>query len=87
MADLKVTCATRSIEKVEHITRIGGQGFNITVAEAVRRINSGQDRFYTQTGSTVAYLRVVTRAAGEPYVRTTPDNTLADNLLSLAQCP
>jgi hypothetical protein len=53
----------------------------------VRKIEKGGDLFYTQEGGKTAWLEVVTPQSGEKYVRTIPDGTLRDNLLSLPACP
>lgn len=41
---------------------------------------------YVQVGFAKAYLEARTNQYGTKYVRTTPDGTTADNLLSLPEC-
>ena len=79
---------------VEHITHVGGYGqsqWKLTVEEVIRRIKSnGADHedFYVKVGGEESDVIVVTPTDGRrEHIRTTPDRTLRDNLLSLPECP
>ncbi|MFI5345136.1 MAG: DUF3892 domain-containing protein [Elusimicrobiota bacterium] len=92
MKEYQVTC----IDKLEranhhsHITRIGNksEGWQITREDAVRRIDSKLEAFYTidYTTSKRVYLHVVREAGRQPYVQTWADGKWRDNLLALAEC-
>lgn len=76
----------------EHITHIGnndGAGWRMTREDAIRRIDSGQEAFYTvdQTTGKKVYIGVV-RGDGNkaPYLRTHADGKWKDNLLALPEC-
>jgi hypothetical protein len=74
----------------EHITHIGNSGqWRMSREEAIRRIDSKQEAFYTVDRSTGRKMYVgVVRGDGmkAPYLRTHADGKWNDNLLSLAEC-
>lgn len=79
---------------VEHITHVGGfgnQAWKLSVEEVMRRIESrGADHedFYVKVGTNEADVIVVQATAHKrKHIRTTPDLTKVDNLLSLPECP
>jgi hypothetical protein len=92
MTDYQVTCVDKPNRQstVEHITHIGnsGGGWKITREDAIRRIESGAESFYTvdpRTGA-LAYIEVVRPFGRSPHLRTRADGTPSDNLLALADC-
>ncbi|MBB5635312.1 putative FlaG/YvyC family protein [Pedobacter cryoconitis] len=93
MASFKVICITKPNvnSSHEHITHIGYYDSNlkkviITVKDAIKRIDANSLEFYVQTGSDKAYVKVVRVQGHEAFIKTIPDNTKRDNLLSLPQC-
>lgn len=92
MKDYQVTCITKPnrMSAHEHITHIGYSGrWRITREEAIRRIDSKQDAFYTVDLSTGRRMYIgVVRGDGYkvPYLRTHADGKWNDNLLALAEC-
>lgn len=73
------------------ITHVGGGGlqrWKYTLADAIRRIESGQEAFYVSRprGDTVAVVVAVSRY-GNKYLKTTADGDEPNNLLSLPECP
>jgi len=70
----------------QHITELywmdGTTEKSSTRAQIVEFIEGG-GLAYTQVNAGRAYCEVVTPASGPKYVRTKPDGTTADNLLSL----
>ena len=79
---------------VEHITHVGGYGktqWTLTVEEVIRRIKSrGDDHedFYVKVGSDEADVIVVPATPQKrEHIKTVPDRTQKDNLLSLPECP
>lgn len=91
MADARVTCITKPQPQssVEHITHLGGSGWKWTREQVITSIEAGTNTFFVtdpRTGQR-ANVRVVRPAGRAPYVRTSPDGDLYDNLLSLPQCP
>ncbi|MBO0953231.1 DUF3892 domain-containing protein [Fibrella forsythiae] len=76
--------------EVEHITDIKGSHtngtitFQYTVAQVVQYLKDGYS-FYVQVGSTQVSVTYQKSAAGREYIKTKPDSTQKDNLLSLPQ--
>lgn len=93
MFEHQVTCIDKPNyqSQHEHITHIGNvtESWRMTREEAIRRIDSQKNRFYTVDSSTGmrAYIEVI-RGDGDklPYLRTRADKKLTDNLLNLSQC-
>lgn len=91
--EFQVTCITKPdrFSTHEHITHIGNMAGNwrLPREDAIRRIDSKQDAFYTidkATGRKV-YVGVV-RGDGDkaPYLRTYADGKWNDNLLAQQEC-
>lgn len=77
---------------VEHITHVGGvPQWKLSVEEVMRRIESrGADHedFFVHVGNSEANVVVVAATLQKrKHIRTVPDSTRADNLLSLPECP
>jgi len=92
MADRQVTCVTTEGPKsdctcITHIGRFSDLGGRITRAEGVRRIKEAIDRFYVidPSDSSRVWVKVARRGNLE-YLRTQPNDTERDNLLSLPAC-
>jgi len=93
MTEFEVTCIHKPnrMSAHEHITHIGNTANNwqMTREEAIRRIDSKQEAFYTVDRSTnnKVYVGVV-RGDGmkDPYLRTYADGKWKDNLLALDEC-
>ena len=95
MSDFQVTCINKPnrMSPHEHITHIGNSivadKWRMTREEAIRRINSKQDVFYTvdrYSGRRV-YIGVVSVSATKSaYLRTHADGKWNDNLLALDDC-
>ncbi|KQC01762.1 DUF3892 domain-containing protein [Pedobacter sp. Hv1] len=94
MASYRVVCITKPDVQSsnEHITRIGyyesalRPKVIITVEEAIQRIDRNSTEFYVSTPAGTAYVKVERPNGRRPYIRTVPDRTEKDNLLSLPQC-
>lgn len=93
MTEFEVTCINKPdrMSAHEYITHIGNTAGNWRMAreEAIRRIDSKQEAFYTidRTTGHKVYIGVV-RGDGmkSPYLRTHADGKWKDNLLALAEC-
>jgi hypothetical protein len=90
MADARVSCITKPQphSPVEHITHLGGSNWKWTREQVIASIEAGTNTFFvidSRTGQR-ANVRVVRPSTRAPYVRTSPDGDLYDNLLSLPQC-
>jgi|GEM_PF-6318605 len=77
---------------VEHITHVKGiasegKGFLLTVQQTIVLIESKDPKntFYVLVGTDRIDVVVQTSAAGNKYIKTKPDRTLRDNLLSLPE--
>jgi len=79
--------------ELEHITHVGGYGqshWKLPVETVIDRIESrGSDHedFYVKVGNAESDVVVVRPAGRRAHIRTTPDSTRRDNLLSLPECP
>jgi hypothetical protein len=71
---------------VEHITDVKGVNnngkFELTVPQVIIRLKQ-RERFYVKVGRDEIDVTYQTSAAGREYIKTKPDQTLNDNLLSL----
>lgn len=93
MNEFEIPCINKPdrMNAHEHITHIGNTANNwrMTREEAIRRIDSNQDAFYTidRTTGKKVYVGVV-RGDGmkAPYLRTHADGKWKDNLLALNEC-
>src|SRR4051812_32635900 len=91
MNEYQVTCINKPnrMSSHEHITHIGAANWRMTRDEAIRRIDSGKEAFFTMDRSTgrKVYIGVV-RGNGvrSAYLRTHADGKWNDNLLALDEC-
>lgn len=91
----QITCIKKPdrFSPVEHITEVGGYGtthWTLTVEDVIRRIESqgaDHEEFYVQVGLYQANVIVMSPIGRRKYIRTEPDLTKIDNLLSLPECP
>jgi len=91
----RITCINKPdrFSPVEHITHVGGYGasqWKLTVETVTQRIESrGTDHedFYVRVGTAEADVFVVSPPGRRKYIKTEPDYTKVDNLLSLPECP
>jgi thioredoxin reductase len=75
---------------VEHITHVGGYGssqWKLTVEDVIQRIESGAESFYVHVGLYETDVEVVSPPGRRKYIKTQPDSSKRDNLLSLPECP
>ena len=76
---------------VEHITHVGGFGtsaWKLTVPDVIQRIESEREEFYVKVGINESKVIVIQATATKrKHIRTVPDQTKVDNLLSLPECP
>lgn len=91
MARHQVICITKpDVHSThEHITHIGYAGnprVIITVNDVIERIETNVSQFYVSTSSGTANVEVVRIPGRRPFIKTIPDHTQKDNLLSLPQC-
>lgn len=92
MAVYNVTCINKKPRNDPHhrVTHVGGSGatgrWRKTEDEAIELIRNGSPFTATGGGRTVE-VEVALSGAGRPYLRTKPDGTTLDNLLSLTECP
>lgn len=87
----QVTCVCRDphgLNNCSSIYKLGGPGWSASVDEVVTHVESGLHHYYVigRFGTRVD-LHVVTPQYGKKYVRTDPNGTAMDNLLSLPRCP
>jgi hypothetical protein len=89
--EYQITCINKPdrFSPHEHISHIGNVTWRMSREEAVRRIDSKQEAFFTidKTTGRKVYIGVV-RGDGfkAPYLRTHADGKWNDNLLALDEC-
>jgi hypothetical protein len=89
----QITCITKPNREspVDHITHVGGYGtspWKLTVEDVIQRIESGREQFFVHVGLYEADVIVVPETAHKrKHIKTKPDATQKDNLLSLPECP
>jgi len=93
MKEFEVTCINKPdrMSSHEHITHIGNTAgaWRITREEAIRRIDSKEEAFFTTDRSTGKKMYIgVVRGDGNkaPYLRTHADGKWNDNLLAQSEC-
>jgi hypothetical protein len=90
----QITCITKPDRYSDHeaITRVGGltangTAFNITREQCADDIPLKHESYFVQVGSDKVGVFAYRRAVGGPwFIKTTPDATEKDNLLSLRDC-
>lgn len=89
----RITCIKKPHHQspVEHITDVGGGTWTLSVETVMERIEStGADHedFYVRVGEAETDVIVVAASSNKrKHIRTKPDGTQRDNLLSLQDCP
>ncbi len=88
----RVTCIKKpnTHSPLEHITHLGGttedgRVWNETRESVIQKIRAGNYHFHVVAGGYDVQVEVAERN-GVAYVKTKPDATQKDNLLSLPQC-
>lgn len=87
----QITCITKPNRQssVEHITHVGGFGstqWKLEVDTVIHRIENGLENFFVRVGYNEANVIVMSPIGRRKYIRTEPDLTKVDNLLSLPEC-
>jgi hypothetical protein len=90
----QITCITKPDRYSDHeaITRVGGvrgngTTFNITREQCADDIRLKRDSYFVQVGRDKVDVIAYQRSVGGPwFIKTTPDATKKDNLLSLRDC-
>jgi hypothetical protein len=74
---------------LEHITEVGGPGgggWKLTVDQCIYHVEALREQFYVVAAGYEADVVVVDPPGRRKYIKTTPDATKKDNLLSLPGC-
>ena len=72
---------------LEHITHVKYDNAVHTRGEVIRAISARTDAFFVRGGGAITWVEVVHPGyPRDPYIRTRPDWTGKDNLLSLPDC-
>lgn len=93
----QITCINKPDRDspIEHITHVGGgvlaSPWKLTVETVIQRIKSGgpdHEDFFVRVGTDQAEVVVVPPTPSKrEHIKTVPDATQRDNLLSLPECP
>lgn len=86
---IRITCIKKPHpdSPFEHITDVGGVGWTLSVPDVIKRIDTGFEQFFVNVGQTEVNVETVHPLGYRPYIKTLPDWTKKDNLLSLPPCP
>ena len=89
----KVDCIEKEdrYDPSEAITHIGGRNpdgtrWRLTQTDAIRRIETGANRFYVESGGHHTNVIVAVSRFGNKYIKTEADDYEPNNLLSLNSC-
>jgi Protein of unknown function (DUF3892) len=87
----EITCINKPDRQslVEHISHVGAYGagqWKLPVEEVIRRIEGRIEGFFVRVGANEADVFVVSPIGQRKHIRTNPDLTNFDNLLSLPIC-
>jgi len=90
---LEIQCIVQDTGKERHerIQRVGGTHSNgtpwsLSEDQAIAGIRSSEYSFWTKGGGERANVKIIDHRVRD-YLRTDPDTTTKDNLLSLPRCP
>ena len=88
MADYQVTCIRRDGNDADRrIDRLGGAGWNDTIDNVIRFIQSGGHRFWTSVNGVSVWIEVRQHPTSRRlYLATQNDGYPPNNLLSLPEC-
>jgi hypothetical protein len=83
-----ITCITKDEPKnpYERITHVGGNGFYIPQAQAIRDIEVDPKAYYVSVAGNSVWVVVAVSRYGNKYIKTQNDGDEPNNLLSLPQC-
>jgi hypothetical protein len=82
----EITCIVPdSMDPGERIDAVGGSGWQKDEDTVINEIDSGTESYYTNAAGQRAAVVVMTDKPTK-YLRTDPDTTTANNLLSLPNC-
>lgn len=87
--ELQVKCIVRekSDDPNSAIIEIGGFNWQYSLDEAFAHIKNKKYRFYVKDNeNNVAYVKIVKQKDGSKHLRTTPDESMINNLESLRSC-
>ena len=89
----QITCISKpdrfsSHEAITHVggMRTNGTGFNITRQQRADDIRSGSESYFVQVGRYRIDVTAYQGSGGIWFIKTEPDETRKDNLLSLPEC-
>lgn len=84
---IQITCVNKEPRNDIHkqIENVGGSGWKISQDKAIEEIENGTEYEVTAGGVTTEV--VIATHEGHKYIRTDPDKTTENNLLSLPECP
>jgi hypothetical protein len=86
MADVQITCVTKTAHHHEAVTGVGGNGWWWTTEQVIQSIEAKTNTFHTLVANKRAEVAVV-QGATKKYIRTHADGQWSDNLLALEACP
>lgn len=84
----RIECINKQPREDPHkrIESIGGEGWTMSVADAIEGIESGKLSFFVHTRERTTDV-IVGEHDGHKYLKTVADGYVPDNLLSLPECP
>lgn len=76
-------------ESIDYVGGVNQDGtrWKLTLANAIAGIENGKWKFYVAINGQSVWVVVATSRAGNKYLKTEPDSSTSNNLLSLPECP
>jgi hypothetical protein len=85
---VKITCIIPdSSDPDARIDQVGGPGWTKSEDEVIAEIEGHLAEYFVEADGTRVTVVVIEEAGGRRYLRTDPDQTTQNNLLSLPSCP
>lgn len=91
---IQIMCINKipRLDPNESITHVGGVNsdgtrWRLSLQDVISYIELGRYEFYVHVDGKAARVIVATSSAGNKYLKTEPDSTTRNNLLSLPECP
>ena len=88
--EIKCIDKTKQYEPHNRITRIGGtkdgKPWSLSQEEAIKRIESGKNKFWMDVGGISFWIVVSISTSGRKYIKSNVDKEHPETLLSLPEC-
>jgi len=88
--EIKCIDRTKQYDPHNRITHIGGfkdgKNWSLSQEEAIKRIESGKNKFWLDVGGVSFWIVVSTNSSGDKYIKSNVDKEHPETLLFLPEC-